>query len=77
MAGSLPQLGVIHVGRYDLLEATLPILILDELEQLVVDVGALGLEKAGAGRELVEEEEVLLDAELTVVTLCSFLLLEN
>ena len=74
MARSFPQLWIIHVGGDDLLEAALPVLLLDELQQLVVDVGALGLEKAGARWQLVEKEELLLDAQLSVVTLsCLFL----
>ena len=74
MARSFPQLGIIHVGRDDLLEPALPILFLDELQQLVVYVGALRLEKAGARRQLVEKEQLLLDAEFSVVTLsCLFL----
>ena len=43
----------------DLLEASLPVLLADELDELVVDVRALGLEEARAGTQLVEEEQVL------------------
>ena len=59
VARGLPQLGVVDVGRDDLLEPTLPVLFAEELNELVVYVRALGLEEAGAGGELVEEEQVL------------------
>jgi hypothetical protein len=42
-----------------LLEASLPVFLPNELDQLVVDVGAFRLEEAGAGAQLVEEEQVL------------------
>lgn len=47
---------------------------LEEVYELVVDVCALGLEEAGAGGHLVEEEELLLDTNLPVVTLSSLFL---
>ena len=47
------------VRNSDLLEASLPVLLADELDELVVDVRALGLEEARAGTQLVEEEQVL------------------
>ena len=64
MSGDLPQLRVVQVGSHDLLEAALPVLLLDVVHELVVDVRALGLEEAGAGAELVEEEQVLLLKEI-------------
>ena len=45
----------------------------DELHKRVVDAGAVGLEEAGAGRELVEEEELLLSAHQPVVPLLRLL----
>ena len=56
------------------MKASLPIFFLDEGKELVVDVRALGLEEAGSRAELVEEEQVLLLAQLAVVPLGSFLL---
>eukprot|EP00053_Salpingoeca_punica_P013384 m.120929 g.120929 ORF g.120929 m.120929 type:complete len:748 (-) comp16189_c0_seq1:23-2266(-) len=74
VAGGLPQPDVVHVGADDLSEAALPVLGLDEGDQLVVDVGAARQEEAAARRELVEEEELLLLADLAVVALGSLLL---
>lgn len=50
------------------------VLLSDELHELVVDVGAEGLEEAGTGGELMEEEELLLLTESAVVVLASLLL---
>lgn len=52
----------------------LPVLLLQEGQQLVVDVGALWLEEARAWAELVEEEEVLMHPDLAVVPLGGLLL---
>merc|ERR1719234_1025192 len=74
VAGGLPQLGVVDVWTDNLLKASLPVLLLDEGKELVVDVSALGLEKAGPWREFVEEEKILLNSDLPVVSLCCLLL---
>jgi hypothetical protein len=43
------------------LKSSLPVLLPDKLDQLVVDVSALRLEEARAGTQLVEEEQILKD----------------
>lgn len=69
----LPQLRLVHVGGHDLLELALPVLVLDDVHQGVVDAGAVRQEKGGTGRDLVEEEELLVGTDLAVVTLGSLL----
>lgn len=46
------------------------VLALDEVDEGVVDADAVGQEERGAGGSLVEEEELLVLADLSVVTLC-------
>ena len=89
--GALPQLDIVDVGGDNLIESTLPVLLLadatqsccrtwqgqvskrstskcaeelypdlDELDEGVVDAGAVGQEKARARAQLVEEEQLLL-----------------
>mmetsp|Transcript_5603 Transcript_5603/g.14835 ORF Transcript_5603/g.14835 Transcript_5603/m.14835 type:complete len:354 (-) Transcript_5603:719-1780(-) len=69
VARRLPQLEVVHVGRDDLHVVTLEVLLADEVDEAVVDAASMGEEEARAGRELVEEEKLLLHADDTVVTL--------
>mmetsp|Transcript_36730 Transcript_36730/g.118502 ORF Transcript_36730/g.118502 Transcript_36730/m.118502 type:complete len:471 (-) Transcript_36730:417-1829(-) len=74
VARGLPQLEVVHVRRDDLLVAPEPQLAADELDKLVVQPTAERLEEARAGREVVEEKELLLDADRAVVALLGLLL---
>ena len=74
MARRHPEFGVVDVGRDDLLEASLSVFTSNELHELVVDHGAFGIEEAASWTELMEEEEVLLLTDLSVVTLGSLLL---
>ena len=74
VSGLLPQLGVVHIGRDDLGESPAPVLLPHHGHQLVVDVRAAGREEARAGAQLVEEEQLLRHADLTVVALRSLLL---
>ena len=55
-------------------ESSLPVLLPDEVGELVEDVRALRVPEGRARTERVEEEEVLLPAELAVVTLRGLLL---
>ena len=57
-----------------LLESSLPVFLSDERNELVVDVSALRLEEAGPGTQLVEEEQILLPANLPVIPLGGLLL---
>mmetsp|Transcript_6588 Transcript_6588/g.15853 ORF Transcript_6588/g.15853 Transcript_6588/m.15853 type:complete len:566 (+) Transcript_6588:515-2212(+) len=65
----LPEVKVVHVGRHDLVVLVLPVLLLDQRHEAVVDAGAVGLEEARAGGQRVEEEEVVLLPEEAVVAL--------
>lgn len=69
MAGGHPQLLAKDVGRDDLVKPTLNVLRPHKLHELAADVRATGQEEAAAGAKLVEEEEVLLRANFTVVAL--------
>jgi len=60
VARALPELGIVHVGSDDLLEATLPVVAAHELNKGVVDACAVGQEEAAARAELVEKEELVL-----------------
>eukprot|EP00050_Salpingoeca_kvevrii_P006220 m.288086 g.288086 ORF g.288086 m.288086 type:complete len:548 (-) comp11898_c0_seq1:182-1825(-) len=74
VARRLPELAVENVGGDDLLEAAHLVLAADKVDERVVDVGAVGREKAAAGAEVVEEKELLVAANLAVVALCGLLL---
>lgn len=73
MAGSLPQIDVVHVWSNDLFVSTGPVLLTQKLEKGVVDFGTVWQEEARSGGELVEEEEFLLLTNLSVITLGSLL----
>ena len=64
-----PQFVVVHVGRDHLLEASLPVLLANELHQSVVDVCTAGQEETAPRTDFMEEKQVVLFAELTVVPL--------
>ena len=74
MAGGLPQLAVVDVGRDDFLETSLSVLATNEFNQRVVNVGATRLEETGARRKLVEEEKFLVAADLSMVAFRCLLL---
>ena len=73
MAADLPQFQVEHVGRDDLRVATHVVLLSDKLDQFIVDVGSVREEEARARAQLVEEEEILLLTQHTVVVLLRLL----
>ena len=50
VAGLVPQVEVVNVGRDDLVEAALPVVVLDEIDELVVDAGAVGEPEGRSGR---------------------------
>ncbi len=74
MATGLPQLGVVHVRRDHLGEASAPVFVTHQGHQLIVDVGASGQEEAAARRQLMEEEEFLIHSDLAMVALRSLFL---
>mmetsp|Transcript_24388 Transcript_24388/g.77255 ORF Transcript_24388/g.77255 Transcript_24388/m.77255 type:complete len:453 (-) Transcript_24388:95-1453(-) len=74
VARRLPQLEVEDVWGDDLVVVALEVLGLDHIHQLVVDARAVRQEEARAGRDLVEEEELLLQAEPAVVAFRCLLL---
>jgi len=65
----LPELRVVHVGRDDLLVATLEVLLAHELDKGIVDPRSVREEEAASGAQVVEEEEFLVFADLPVVPL--------
>ena len=68
MAGRLPQLGVVHVGRADLIIPSLPVLGTQERLEGVVDPLTVREEETGARRKLMEEEELLLASDLPMIS---------
>jgi hypothetical protein len=74
VARRLPQLEVEHVGRDHFVVVALPVLLADEVLQPVVEARAVRQEEARARAELVEVEELLLEADLAVVALGRLLL---
>lgn len=70
----LPELRVEHVGRADLDEATLVVLLTDELHERVVDAHAVGQHEGRSRGQVREEEELLVLGNLAVVALGSLLL---
>mmetsp|Transcript_5306 Transcript_5306/g.16654 ORF Transcript_5306/g.16654 Transcript_5306/m.16654 type:complete len:469 (-) Transcript_5306:558-1964(-) len=75
MPRRVPQIHVVHVGRNHLVidavgwQASPPVAAADERDERVVEARAVGQEEGGAGAELVEEEELLLDPDPAVVAL--------
>eukprot|EP01136_Pigoraptor_vietnamica_P037807 Opistho-1_new@106270 len=74
VARRLPQLRVVHVRRDDLLEAALHILAPNQCNEFVVNAGPVRQEEAAAGAQLVEKVQLLLLANLAVVSLGRLLL---
>jgi hypothetical protein len=69
VTGLLPQVGLVHVGRHDLIEATLLILSLDEVDKSIVNTGAVREHKGRSWRHFIPEEQLLLSTDLAVVPL--------
>jgi hypothetical protein len=68
VSGDAPQIQIEHVWRHDLRVPTPDVLRADVGNQAVVNVGASGHEERGAGRQIVEKEQVKLIAQHAVVT---------
>ena len=60
MTGLLPEAQVENVWRDDLLEAAYTILLPDQLDELVIDLGAHRVEEGGSRGHLKVMEQVLL-----------------
>lgn len=73
VSGDFPEVGLVHVGRHDLLEASFSVFTLDQSHQGLVDAGTMRQPEGGARGHLVPEEEFLVLADLAVVALGSFL----
>jgi len=67
----LPKLKVVNVRGNDFLVATNTVLVSDQLNKLVVDLGTIGVEESTAWRHFEVMEEVLGSTDLTMVTLLS------
>jgi hypothetical protein len=59
------------ISFFNLGVLSFPQFLLDEVDQVVVDDGAVGKPHAGTGRQLVEEEQLLLATQSTMITLLS------
>jgi len=68
VAAGLPELAHEDIGGHDLIVATTEVLLTHEVAELLVHAVTARKEEAGSRAVSVEEEELLLLAELTVVT---------
>jgi len=73
VAADLPELAHVDVRGHDLIVATAEVLLAHEVAELLVHAIAVGEEEAGARAVWVEEEELLVLAELAVVATASLL----
>lgn len=71
MARGLPQVRFVNIGADDLVKGSLLVLAPDQLHQSIVNSGAVGQEEGGSRRNLVKEEQLLLQTNLSVVALRS------
>lgn len=69
-----PQLAIVDVWRDHLLVAPLAVLLADEVNESVVDVGSMGKEKTTSRAQLMEKIQLLLAPQLAMVSLRSFFL---
>mmetsp|Transcript_8779 Transcript_8779/g.18552 ORF Transcript_8779/g.18552 Transcript_8779/m.18552 type:complete len:735 (+) Transcript_8779:385-2589(+) len=74
VAGLVPEVEVVDVGGDDLVVAALPVVVLDEVDERVVDAGSVGQPEGGASGEVVEHDEFLLCGDAAVITLLCLLL---
>lgn len=74
MSTLLPQLQVKYIGRNDLLVSSEPVLLLDEIHESVVDASTVGHPEGRPGRQVVEEKQLLLGSQCSVVTFLGLLL---
>ena len=74
VTGGLPQLSVVDVWTDHLLEASLPVFLLDKRLKFVVNVSSFGLEETRSRRKFVEEKEILLHSDFPVISLCRLFL---
>ena len=74
MTTSLPEVDVEQIRSDHFLEASYFVLVLHEIHEFVVDLGAVRHEEGRAGSQVVEEVQVLLRADQTMVSLPRFLL---
>ena len=69
----VPKVEVVDVGGDDLVVAALPVVVLDEVDELVVDAGAVGEPEGRPGRQVVEHDELLLLHDAAVIALLGLL----
>lgn len=74
MATSFPEVDIEHVRSNDLFVASHLVLLFDQVDQVVVDLGPRGSEEGATRSSLVEEEQVLLFGNHSMVILSQFLL---
>lgn len=71
MTRGLPQIGLVHVGGHDLSESSLAILALQKIHQSIVDTRTVGEEEGRTRRSFIEEEQLLILTNLSVIPLLS------
>lgn len=63
----LPQVGLVHVGSHNLVETTGSVFALDQVHEGVVNAYTVWQEEGGTGGGFVEEEKLLVLADLSVI----------
>ena len=70
-----PQVQIEHIRTYHFSVATIVVLLTNELNQTVVDIGSMRQEEAATRTQFMEEEEILLFTQTTMIILLSLFLL--
>ena len=69
MSGSLPEFEVEHIGSDDLVVSSHSVLSSDQVNELVVYLGTVGVPEPATGREHVMREQILRFPDNTVISL--------
>ena len=72
VTGRLPEVKVVNIRRDDFVILVFPILFSNKLDQVVVDARAVLLEKTRARGEMVEKEQLLVQANGAVIAFLRF-----
>ena len=68
MAGNIPQLGVVDIGRNNFLKSSFPVFLLDHIDESIVDNRAMRQEESAARAQRVKEEKILILGEVEYKT---------
>jgi hypothetical protein len=74
MSRSLPKLHVVNIWTDDLVESSLSVLVPYHVHKVVVDMGSLWKEEARSWGKFVEEEELLISSQFSMISFSCFLL---